>query len=82
MQMLFDFDILWQDLAPHKCVPSSVHFLDVCQSFCTSVRHVVCFSYQFMRLDGSMSIKKRAKIVERFNDPSVSFYRLFVNPRK
>ncbi|XP_076440944.1 DNA repair and recombination protein RAD54-like isoform X2 [Babylonia areolata] len=26
--------------------------------------------YQFVRLDGSMSIKKRAKIVERFNDPS------------
>ena len=35
MQTLFDFGILWQDLAPHKCVPSSVHFLDVCQSFCT-----------------------------------------------
>lgn len=27
-------------------------------------------SYHFVRLDGSMSIKKRAKIVERFNDPS------------
>ncbi|PVD23054.1 hypothetical protein C0Q70_16316 [Pomacea canaliculata] len=27
-------------------------------------------SYQFVRLDGSMSIKKRAKIVDRFNDPS------------
>ncbi|KAK7099702.1 DNA repair and recombination protein RAD54-like isoform X2 [Littorina saxatilis] len=27
-------------------------------------------SYQFMRLDGSMSIKKRAKIVQRFNDPT------------
>ncbi|KAL8581410.1 DNA repair and recombination protein RAD54-like [Nucella lapillus] len=26
-------------------------------------------SYQFVRLDGSMTIKKRAKIVERFNDP-------------
>ncbi|CAL4145444.1 unnamed protein product [Meganyctiphanes norvegica] len=26
--------------------------------------------YQYVRLDGSMSIKKRAKIVENFNDPS------------
>ncbi|XP_076069570.1 DNA repair and recombination protein RAD54-like okr isoform X2 [Oratosquilla oratoria] len=25
--------------------------------------------YQYVRLDGSMSIKKRAKIVEKFNDP-------------
>ena len=25
-----------------------------------------------MRLDGSMSIKKRSKIVDRFNDPVVS----------
>lgn len=28
--------------------------------------------YLYMRLDGTMSIKKRAKIVERFNSPSVS----------
>ncbi|XP_067933850.1 DNA repair and recombination protein RAD54-like [Watersipora subatra] len=28
--------------------------------------------YQFVRLDGSMSIKKRAKVVERFNDPTSS----------
>lgn len=27
-------------------------------------------TYQYVRLDGSMSIKKRAKVVERFNDPS------------
>ncbi|KAF0307372.1 DNA repair and recombination protein RAD54-like [Amphibalanus amphitrite] len=27
-------------------------------------------SYCFVRLDGSMTIKKRAKIVDRFNDPS------------
>ena len=30
--------------------------------------------YQYVRLDGSMSIKKRMKVVERFNDPSVSLY--------
>ena len=28
--------------------------------------------YLYVRLDGTMSIKKRAKIVERFNSPSVS----------
>lgn len=30
------------------------------------------FRYLYVRLDGTMSIKKRAKIVERFNSPSVS----------
>jgi SNF2 family DNA or RNA helicase len=33
-------------------------------------------SYQYVRLDGSMSIKKRQKIVDRFNDPNVSFLSL------
>lgn len=28
--------------------------------------------YLYVRLDGTMSIKKRAKVVERFNSPSVS----------
>lgn len=28
--------------------------------------------YPYVRLDGTMSIKKRAKVVERFNSPSVS----------
>lgn len=27
-------------------------------------------NYAYVRLDGSMSIKKRAKVVEKFNDPS------------
>ncbi len=30
--------------------------------------------YNHVRLDGSMSIKKRGKIVEQFNDPSSSDY--------
>lgn len=30
--------------------------------------------YQFVRLDGSMSIKKRAKIVENFNDPTSGIF--------
>ena len=29
-----------------------------------------------MRLDGSMSIKKRAKVVEKFNNPSVCNFRV------
>ena len=33
---------------------------------------VATCSYQYVRLDGSMSIKKRQKMVDRFNDPSVS----------
>ena len=34
-----------------------------------------CFSrYLYVRLDGSMSIKKRAKVVDKFNDVSVSSY--------
>lgn len=32
----------------------------------------ICHRYLYVRLDGTMSIKKRAKIVERFNSPSVS----------
>ena len=35
-------------------------------------RSLKCCRYLFVRLDGSMSIKKRAKIVEQFNNPSVS----------
>ena len=31
-------------------------------------------NYGFVRLDGSMSIKKRAKIVDQFNDPSSSHF--------
>lgn len=31
-----------------------------------------CIRYLYVRLDGTMSIKKRAKIVERFNNLSVS----------
>ena len=34
----------------------------------------VALSYQYVRLDGSMSIKKRQKMVDRFNDPLVSQY--------
>jgi DNA repair and recombination RAD54-like protein len=30
--------------------------------------------YQYVRLDGTMSIKKRGKIVEDFNDPSSAYY--------
>ena len=30
--------------------------------------------YGYVRLDGSMSIKKRQKIVDKFNDPTVSTY--------
>ncbi|XP_065568948.1 DNA repair and recombination protein RAD54-like [Artemia franciscana] len=37
--------------------------LDLFQRLC-SLRN-----YQYVRLDGSMTIKKRAKIVEKFNDP-------------
>ncbi|XP_041791523.1 DNA repair and recombination protein RAD54-like isoform X1 [Chelmon rostratus] len=38
--------------------------LDLFEKLCRSRR------YLFVRLDGTMSIKKRAKIVERFNSPS------------
>ncbi|XP_002130103.2 DNA repair and recombination protein RAD54-like isoform X1 [Ciona intestinalis] len=38
--------------------------LDLCEQLCRSRR------YLFVRLDGSMTIKKRAKVVEKFNNPS------------
>lgn len=38
--------------------------LDLIQNLCRTRR------YGFVRLDGSMSIKQRGKIVDRFNDPS------------
>lgn len=41
--------------------------LDLFEKLCRSRR------YLYVRLDGTMSIKKRAKIVERFNSPSVSW---------
>ena len=34
------------------------------------------FRYLYVRLDGSMSIKKRAKVVEKFNSPSVCNFRV------
>ncbi|XP_068176206.1 DNA repair and recombination protein RAD54-like isoform X2 [Antennarius striatus] len=40
--------------------------LDLFEKLCRSRR------YPYIRLDGTMSIKKRAKIVERFNSPSSS----------
>ena len=33
--------------------------------------YLICCSYLYVRLDGSISIKKRAKIVDKFNDPAV-----------
>ena len=39
---------------------------------------VTFFRYQYVRLDGTMSIKKRQKIVDRFNDPHVSSIRLIL----
>jgi len=36
--------------------------------------HLSCCRYQYVRLDGSMTIKKRQKIVDRFNDPNVRSY--------
>ena len=33
---------------------------------------MVTYRYSYVRLDGSMGIKKRQKIVDRFNDPTVS----------
>lgn len=41
--------------------------LDLFENLC---RHR---NYQFVRLDGAMSIKKRAKVVEKFNDIEVCF---------
>uniref|UniRef100_A0A8C5JZI6 Helicase ATP-binding domain-containing protein n=1 Tax=Jaculus jaculus TaxID=51337 RepID=A0A8C5JZI6_JACJA len=40
--------------------------LDLFEKLCRARR------YLYVRLDGTMSIKKRAKVVERFNNPSVS----------
>lgn len=34
--------------------------------------------YLYVRLDGTMSIKKRAKVVERFNNPSVKINLFFI----
>ena len=41
--------------------------LDMFEKLCR-LRH-----YPYVRLDGSMSIKKRQKMVDRFNDKAVSF---------
>ena len=50
----------------------------VCVSVCGYL--AVALSYQYVRLDGSMSIKKRQKMVDRFNDPLVSQYVVSCNP--
>ena len=42
--------------------------LDTCEKLCHQRR------YQFVRLDGSMSIKKRGKIVDSFNNPDVCIF--------
>jgi len=52
-----------------RCIimPSwSLASVDLCWSLC------LCCRYLYVRLDGSMSVKKRSKVVDRFNDPAVS----------
>jgi len=45
-------------------------YLRVTQLLVEGARSVErCHRYMFVRLDGSMTIKKRAKVVEKFNDP-------------
>ena len=41
--------------------------LDLFEKMCRTRR------YKYVRLDGTMAIKKRQKMVDRFNDPTVSF---------
>lgn len=52
---------------------SNVTFYNTVGLYCFLFIH----RYLYVRLDGTMSIKKRAKIVERFNSPSVSVLSLF-----
>ena len=47
--------------------------LDIFEKLCQQRR------YQFVRLDGSMSIKKRGKIVDSFNNPEVIIYLFLLN---
>jgi len=44
--------------------------VDLLKSVCVGVS-AAC-RYMYVRLDGSMSVKKRSKVVDRFNDPTVS----------
>ncbi len=46
--------------------------LDIFEKLCQQRR------YQFVRLDGSMSIKKRGKIVDSFNNPEVNIFFLYL----
>ena len=39
---------------------------------------IYIFRYLFVRLDGSMTIKKRAKVVESFNNPTVSILVFYI----
>lgn len=38
-------------------------------------------SYNYVRLDGTMSVKKRSKIVERFNDPSGNVFLMMLSSK-
>lgn len=63
------------------CFLSKVTAMAALSNWCVQsvLSWFLCVRYLYVRLDGTMSIKKRAKIVERFNNPSVSFLNAKLN---
>lgn len=51
----------------------SIKYAGQCYDYVKNLQLCQLRHYPYIRLDGTCTIKQRAKLVEKFNDPEVTF---------